>query len=275
MKKITVPEIRARKGAGPKIAMVTAYDYTMARILDGCGADVFLVGDTLGVIMAGYPNTLPVTMEETLYHTRAVVRGTRNALVVADLPFLSYQVSLEEARRNAGRALKEGGAEAVKLEGGLHMMETIRALVDIDIPVMGHVGLTPQSIHRMGGYRVQGRERAEWKRLLQDARAVEAAGAFAVVLEGVPLELARQITGALKIPTIGIGAGPHCDGQVLVAQDLLGMFDEMKPTFVKQYADIKTEIQGAVRRYVEEVRSGKFPGLEHSYTRKKAPPRKP
>ncbi len=263
--KMTIPQIQKKKSDGEKIAMITAYDYPLARIVDKAGVDIILVGDTLGMVFAGHANTLPVRLEDTIYHTQAVTRGAKNALVVADMPFLTYQVSLEEARRNCGRAVKEGGAEAVKLEGGVNMQETIAALVDIDIPVMGHVGLTPQSIHRMGGYRVQGREKKQWKRIFQDAKAVEGAGAFAVVLEGVPLELAKEITASLKIPTIGIGAGVHCDGQVLVIHDLLGLFEEFQPTFVKKYADLHGVITRAVTEYISDVRGKTFPGPEHSY----------
>lgn len=263
--KITIPQILKMKSDGEKITMLTAYDYPFARILDRAGVDILLVGDSLGMVFAGHPNTLPVRVDDLIYHTQAVSRGVKNALIVADMPFMSYQVSIEEAKRNCGRAVKEGGAEAVKLEGGVTMQDTISALTDIDIPVMGHVGLTPQSIHRMGGYRVQGREKRQWKRIVQDAKAVEAAGAFAVVLEGVPLELAREITSSLKIPTIGIGAGVHCDGQVLVIHDLLGIFEEFQPTFVKRYANLHADITRAVRDYIKEVREKIFPGPEHSY----------
>jgi len=265
--KVTIPQILKKKADGEKIAMLTAYDYPFAQILDKAGVDIILVGDSLGMVFAGYPNTLPVRLEDLIYHTQAVVRGVKNALIVADMPFMSYQVSIEEARRNCGRAIKEGGAEAVKLEGGANMDDIIRALVDIDIPVMGHVGLTPQSIHRMGGYKVQGREKKQWKRILQDARAVENAGAFAVVLEGIPMELAREITSTLKIPTIGIGAGVHCSGQVLVIHDLLGIFDEFNPTFVKRYANLHAVITQAVKEYIKEVKEKRFPGPEHSYRR--------
>lgn len=263
--KITIPQILKMKSDGEKITMLTAYDYPFARILDRAGVDILLVGDSLGMVFAGHPNTLPVRVDDLIYHTQAVSRGVKNALIVADMPFMSYQVSIEEAKRNCGRAVKEGGAEAVKLEGGVTMQDTISALTDIDIPVMGHVGLTPQSIHRMGGYRVQGREKRQWKRIVQDAKAVEAAGAFAVVLEGVPLELAREITSSLKIPTIGIGAGVHCDGQVLVIHDLLGLSPEPVPTFVRRYADIGASIREACSRFVADVRAGTFPSEKESY----------
>ena len=261
MAKVTVPEIRRKKERGEKITMLTAYDTPTARILDECGVDVLLVGDSVGSVVAGYPNTLPVTVEEMIYHTRAVVRGTERALVVIDMPFMSYQVSLEEAKRNAGRMIKESGAEAVKLEGGASMRETIKAIVDIDIPVMGHIGLTPQSIHKLGGYKVQ-RQR---EKLLEDARAVEEAGAFAVVLECVPEEVAREITSELSIPTIGIGAGPHCDGQVLVIHDLLGLLGDFRPRFVKRYVNLRPIISEAVKRYIEEVKEGLFPDEEHAF----------
>jgi len=222
---------------------------------------MLLVGDSVGSVIAGYPNTLPVTVEEMIYHTRAVVKGVERALVVIDMPFMSYQVSLEEAKRNAGRMIKESGAEAVKLEGGASMAKTIKAIVDIDIPVMGHIGLTPQSIHKLGGYKVQ-RQR---EKLLEDARAVEEAGAFAVVLECVPEDIAKEITEELSIPTIGVGAGPHCDGQVLVIHDLLGLLGDFRPRFVKRYVDLRAIISEAVKQYIDEVKKGIFPGEEHTY----------
>lgn len=263
--KVTVPEILEMKRRGERITCLTAYDYCMAQILDECRVDILLVGDSAGMVVAGYENTLPVTMEEMIYHTRAVVRGRRRALVVADMPFMSYQLSSVQARENAGRLVKEGGAEAVKLEGGMAMRETIEAIVSIDIPVMGHIGLTPQSIHRMGGYKVQGKSREAAERLFSDAFAVQEAGAFTVVLEGIPEELAREITDKLSIPTIGIGAGVHCDGQVLVLHDILGLFGDFKPKFVKRYADLRSIISQAVRSYVEEVQEGRFPTDEHSF----------
>ena len=253
------------KADGQRITVLTSYDYPFTRIMDGCGVDIILVGDSVGVVVAGHETTLPVTMEEMIYHTRAVVRGHPKALVVADMPFLSYQVSLDEARRNAGRLIKEGGAEAVKLEGGVACAETIRAITSMDIPVMGHVGLTPQSVHRMGGYKVQGRQEAQAEQLVADAQAVEEAGAFAIVLEGIPRDLARRITAASAIPTIGIGAGPHCDGQVLVIHDILGLCEKYAPKFVKKYADLRPIITDAVNRYLDEVRSGEFPTRGHSF----------
>jgi len=263
--KVTVPEIKKMKQRGEKITVLTAYDYSFARILDAAGIDILLVGDSLGAVIQGQETTLPVTLEEMIYHTKAVVRGRKRALVVADMPFLSFQVSLEEAKRNAGRFLQEGGAEAVKIEGGVQQLETIEAIVRMGIPVMGHVGLTPQSVHRFGGYKVQGKEKDEREAILQDALAVEEGGAFSVVLEGIPLDLAQEITRRLSIPTIGIGAGIHCDGQVLVVHDMLGLFDIYTPKFVKQYADLRGIMTDAVKNFVAEVREGKFPDEEHSF----------
>ena len=259
IKKKTVLDIQKMKAEGEKITVLTCYDFPTARILDSCGIDIMLVGDSAGVVFAGHENTLPVTVEEMLYHTRAVMRAEPKALVIADMPFLSYQVDIAEARRNAGRLIKDGGAAAVKLEGGEHVASTIRAIVDMDIPVMGHIGLTPQSIHRMGGYKVQGKTDEQAERLLADAVAVEAAGAFALVLEGIPQKLARRITGELAIPTIGIGAGTHCDGQVLVIHDILGLCEKYSPKFVKKYADLRPVIADAVNRYISEVKTGEFP----------------
>jgi len=261
----TILDIRRMKETGEKITVLTAYDYTFARMMDQAGIDMILVGDSVGSVVSGYDNTLPVTMEEMLYHTRAVVRGTSKAVVVADLPFLSYQVDLRDARYNAGRLIKEGGAQAVKLEGGAHVAETIRAIVDMDIPVVGHIGLTPQSIHRMGGYRVQGREEGQAQQLLVDARAVEEAGAFAVVLEGIPAVLGKEITASLSIPTIGIGAGVDCDGQVLVIHDILGLCEKYSPKFVKKFADVSGTIRQGIDDYIREVREGTFPDEEHSF----------
>lgn len=263
--KVTVPDIRRMKQRGEKITALTAYDYSFARVLDEAGVDILLVGDSLGSVIQGHESTLPVTMDEMVYHTRAVARGRGRALVVADMPFLSFQISLEETKRNAGRFLQEGGAEAVKIEGGVSMLETIEAIVRMGIPVMGHVGLTPQSIHRFGGYKVQGKEKERREAILHDAMAVEQAGAFSVVLEGMPLDLAREITGRLSIPTIGIGAGMHCDGQVLVVHDMLGLFDMYTPKFVKKYADLRGIISEAVKNFITEVRGGKFPDEEHSF----------
>jgi 3-methyl-2-oxobutanoate hydroxymethyltransferase len=264
-KQKTILDIRRMKEEGEKIAVLTAYDYPFARLMDQAGIDMILVGDSVGTVVSGYDNTLPVTVEEILYHTRAVVRGTSRALVVADMPFLSYQVDLREARYKAGRLVKEGGAQAIKLEGGAPVADTIRAIVDMDIPVAGHIGLTPQSIHRMGGYRVQGREEGQARQLLADARAVEAAGAFALVLEGIPAGLAGEITAAVAIPTIGIGAGAGCDGQVLVIHDILGLCEKYSPKFVKKFADVSGTIRQGIDDYLREVKGGTFPDEEHSF----------
>lgn len=263
-KKITVLDIRKMKEEGRKITMLTAYDYPFAGILDATGVDILLVGDSSGPVVAGYENTLPVTMEETIYHTRAVGRGRERALLVADMPFMSYQVGFHDARRNAGRLAKEGSAEAVKIEGGVQIKDTIKAIVDIDIPVMGHIGLTPQSIHRMGGYKIQGKREGQAEALLADALAVEEAGAFAVVLEAIPALLAEKITRELNIPTIGIGAGPHCSGQVLVIHDLLGLSGR-KLKFARRYASLDKTISDAVGRYLDDVRNGRFPSEEESF----------
>lgn len=262
--RITVRSLAQRKRRAGSFSMLTAYDFTFARIFDEAGIDVLLVGDSLGNVVQGLENTLPVTLDEAVYHTRLVSRAARRALVVGDMPFGSYQVSSEEGVRSAIRFVKEAGAHAVKLEGGVAVAGTIERIVAAEIPVMGHVGLTPQSVHRMGGYRVQGRSEAGARRVLEAARAVEAAGAFAVVLEGIPAPLAGEITRSLRIPTIGIGAGPDCDGQVLVMHDLLGLSD-WTPSFVKQYANLGSLASQAARRFAEEVGTGKFPGEEHCY----------
>lgn len=264
-RKKTIIDIHKMKHDGEKITMLTCYDYPTARIMDSCGIDIMLVGDSVGVVFSGYENTLPVTMEEMLYHTRAVVRSCAKALIVADMPFMSYQVGITDARINAGRLIKDGGAAAVKVEGGVNIALTIKALVDIDIPVVGHIGLTPQSIHRMGGYKVQGKKQEQAERLIEDALAVEEAGAFAIVLEGIPQSLACKITETLSIPTIGIGAGSFCDGQVLVIHDILGLCEKYSPKFVKRYADARELISGAVSAYINDVKSGAFPLDEHSF----------
>jgi 3-methyl-2-oxobutanoate hydroxymethyltransferase len=263
--KVTVPDIRARKGSGIPIVALTAYDYPFARLVDQAGVDLILVGDSLGMVVQGLDTTLPVTLDEMIYHCRMVARACVHALVVGDLPFGSYQVSPRAAVASAARLLKEGGCEAVKLEGGLRMARTIRALADADIPVMAHIGLTPQSVHRMGGHKVQGRRPSEQERILEDAFAVEEAGAFAVVLEGMPRELAAEITAKLTIPTIGIGAGPECDGQILVLHDVLGLTFGRSPRFSKRYANLTDIVSSAVRAYAEEVRNGAFPTDEHSF----------
>jgi 3-methyl-2-oxobutanoate hydroxymethyltransferase len=268
--KITVPELLQRKSSAAdspsqKIVCLTAYDYPTARLADEAGVDVILVGDSLGMVVLGYESTLPVTLEEMLHHTRAVRRGTRRALVVADMPYGSYHTDTAESLRNAVRFVKEAGAEAVKVEGGERRLELIARLTEAEIPVMGHVGLTPQSLNALGGYRVQGKSVDAAERLLRDARAVEAAGAFAVVLEAVPRELAAQITRELRIPTIGIGAGPDCDGQILVVNDLLGLTFTQTPKFARQYANVGEVISKAVREYCDDVRSGDFPSDAESY----------
>lgn len=258
---VTVPDFLAAKARGIRLTMLTAYDYTMARLLDAAGVDGLLVGDSLGMVVQGNDTSLSVTLEEIIYHTRLVARGSRRCLVVADLPFMSFQVSPQQALENAGRLVKEGGAHAVKLEGGVRSAAAIAAIASADIPVMGHIGMTPQSVRRFGGFRVQRGE----ERLLEDALATEQAGAFAVVVECVPAELASKITAALKIPTIGIGAGAGCNGQILVTHDLLGLFDAFKPRFVKQYADLGREIVRAAEAYCREVREGAFPAAEHAF----------
>lgn len=265
LRKVTVPDLRARKEAGPPIAMVTAYDYTMALLLDEGGADVILVGDSLGMVVQGLPNTLPVTIDDIVYHGRAVSRALRRAHLVGDMPFMSFQLSPEAALQNAGRLMKEGGFESVKLEGGAEVADHVRKIVSAGIPVMGHVGLLPQSVHAMGGFKVQGKRESDADRIIRDARALEDAGCYAIVIEGVPADVAARITESVAVPTIGIGAGPECDGQVLVCYDFLGMFRGMRPKFVKRYAELGDQIVDATRAYVEEVRSGAFPAPEHSF----------
>ena len=264
--RLSTPEFRKKKRSAatdPRICVVTAYDATFARMAEEAGVDAILVGDSLGMVVQGLDTTLPVTLEEMLYHCRAVNRGSQRAHLTCDLPFLSYQASVDDAVRSAGRALKEGGAQSVKIEGGRAMEGTIARLVSVGIPVMGHVGLTPQSVHAMGGFRTQGLGGDE-ARVLADARAVADAGAFAIVLEGIPASLAERITRDVSIPTIGIGAGPHCDGQVLVGYDLLGLIPDFKPRFVKQYANLWQHGVDATKRYCTEVRDGVFPSDEHS-----------
>lgn len=266
--RVTVPDLARMKAAGERITMVTAYDFTFARLLDEAGVEMLLVGDSLGMVVQGGETTLAVTLDEMVYHTRLVARAARRALVVGDLPFGSYQTSPLQAVESAVRLVKDGGCAAVKLEGGVRMAEAVAAIAAVDIPVVGHVGLTPQSIHRMGGHKVQGRRPGAApdgrERVLADARAVEAAGACAVVLEGIPLDLAAEITAELAIPTIGIGAGVHCDGQVLVLHDLLGL-TERRPRFAKAYADLRSVVATAVSQYVAEVKSGQFPTDAHSF----------
>jgi 3-methyl-2-oxobutanoate hydroxymethyltransferase len=263
--RVTVPALLRRKRAGEPISMLTAYDFTFARIFDSAGIDVLLVGDSLGNVVQGRDTTLPVTLDEIVYHTRMVSRAAQRALVVADMPFGSYQISSEDALRNAVRCVKEGGAHAVKLEGGSAVAEATARIVRAEIPVMGHVGLTPQAIHRMGGHRVQGRGERGAQRVLEDARAAQEAGAFALVLEGIPAQLAQTVTDAVEIPTIGIGAGAGCDGQVLVMHDMLGLSD-WTPSFVKQYANLGALTAQAARRFADEVTHRKFPDEEHAYS---------
>lgn len=258
---VTVTTLLKMKEKGEKITMLTAYDYPFAKIVDECGVDTILVGDSLGMVVQGNSSTLPVTMDECIYHTRLVARGTQRAMVIGDMPFMSYQSSTRDAIMNAGRFLKEAGATAVKLEGGAGVADLIQSISAAGIPVQAHIGLTPQSVHQMGGFKVQRDE----ERLLSDARDVEAAGAFSVVLEGIPADIAQKITHTLKIPTIGIGAGPDCDGQVLVLHDLLGLFDRHTPKFVKQYAQLGQAAKNAVTAYAAEVKKGVFPGKEHCY----------
>jgi len=271
---ITVPDLRDAKARARRIVMLTAYDFPTARLLDEAGIDILLVGDSVGNNVLGYDSTLPVTMEEMLHHTRAVARGTRRALVVVDMPYLSYQTGTRDAIRNAGRFLKEGAAAAVKVEGGRRRARTVRALLDAEIPVMGHIGLTPQSVHLMGGYRVQGKKADEARDLVADARAREEAGAFALVVEGVPEPLGRAITESVGIPTIGIGAGRYCDGQVLVFHDLVGLGSSPAPRFVRRYARIGEMIRDAARRFGDDVRSGAFPSESEVYSAPAAIPSK-
>jgi len=266
--KVTIPQLKEMKEQGKKIRMVTAYDYPTGVLVDKTDIELILVGDSLGMVVLGYDGTVPVTMEEMIHHTKATVRGAKNTLIVGDLPFMSYNVSVEEAIRNAGRLMKEGGADCVKLEGGLSVVETVRAIVRAGIPVMAHIGLTPQTASQLGGFKVQGKDVAAAERMITEAKALEEAGAFAIVLEAIPAQLAALITKKISIPTIGIGAGPHCDGQVLVIHDMIGLFDRFVPKFVKQYAKISQTIVEALNTYAEEVSSGKFPGPEHSFTMK-------
>jgi 3-methyl-2-oxobutanoate hydroxymethyltransferase len=261
LRPVTVPDFQAARTLGTRLTVLTAYDYTMARLLDAAGVDALLVGDSLGMVVQGQPDSLAVTLDEMIYHTRLVVRGARRALVIADLPFMTFQVSPQQALENAGRLIKEGGAHAVKLEGGQRSAAAVATITSADIPVMGHVGLTPQSVRRLGGFKVQ----RDATRLIEDALAIETAGAFALVVECVPADLAARITEAVRIPTIGIGAGPHCDGQILVSPDLLGLFDELRPRFVKRYANLGDQVRAAAESYCREVRDGSFPGPEHSF----------
>lgn len=264
MKKLTIPDIRNRKG-GEKLTMLTAYDVSIARLLDSVGIDMILVGDSLGMVVLGYESTVPVSMDEMIHHSCAVRRGT-SAFLVGDMPFLSYQVSLADSIQNAGRFFKEAGCDAVKLEGGPEVCETVRAIVQAGMPVMGHIGLTPQTAGNLGGFKVQGKDAETARKLLIDAKALEDAGVFAIVMECIPDKLAQIITNTVAVPTIGIGAGPFCDGQVLVTHDLLGMFEKFVPSFVKSYAKLAPQMKEAISSFSEEVKSAKYPDAEHSFT---------
>jgi 3-methyl-2-oxobutanoate hydroxymethyltransferase len=267
--KVTKTTLLKMKKKGEKIAAITSYDFLSTKLIDHAGIDFILVGDSLGMVVMGYDNTLPVTMEEIIHHLKAVSRARPRAIIVGDMPFMSYQASVEDAVRNAGRLVKEGGAESVKLEGGKRYVPVIEAIVQASIPVVGHLGLTPQSLHQLGGYRVQGKDSESAERMVKDAKALEEAGCYSIVLEGIPWKLGRKITESVSIPTIGIGAGPYCDGQVLVFQDMLGIFDKPLPRFVRMYDNIGERINDAVSRYVEDVKRGRFPGMEHSYSAEK------
>lgn len=264
--RVTIQQVRDFKRQGKRFAMLTAYEYSMAKLLDQAGIPVLLVGDSMGTVVLGYETTLPVTLEDILRATQAVVRGSQQALIVADMPFMTYQASTADALRNAGRLLAEGGAQAVKLEGGATVAPTVRALVDAGIPVMAHIGLTPQSVHQLGGYKVQGKTVQIASRLLADAAALEDAGAFSLVLEAVPAALAARITRSIRIPTIGIGAGPECDAQVQVLHDMLGLFTDFQPKHAKRYAELGQLIQDAVRQYASEVEGGAFPTHKESFS---------
>jgi 3-methyl-2-oxobutanoate hydroxymethyltransferase len=265
MAKITVLDIMKKKSEGKKISMLTAYDFPFARLADQAGMDILLVGDSVGMVVQGLDNTLPVTMDEMIYHTRMVARAATTSMVVGDMPYMSYQVSVEDAVRNAGRFIKEGGAAAIKMEGGAELLDHIKAMTRAEIPVMAHIGLTPQAIHRMGGFKVQGKSDEDQKRLIEEARMVEDAGAFSLLLEAIPLDLAKTITESISIPTFGIGAGPHCDGQVLVLHDVIGLFDRFTPKFVKKYANLQEDVLAAIKSYKDEVESGQFPSEEQSF----------
>lgn len=264
-KKLTTSDLVEMKKKGEKITMLTAYDCLMASQLDDCGIDLILVGDSVGNVLLGYENTIPVTMDEMIHHCRAVTRGVKRAMVIGDMPFMSYQASAEEAVRNAGRFLKEAGAEAVKLEGGKEVYKTIKMIVDSGIPVMGHLGLTPQSVYKLGGYGVRGEDKGQALKMLEDARGLEEAGVFSIVLEKIPAKLAKKITQQISVPTIGIGAGVDCDGQVLVTHDMLGLFERFKPKFSKRYAEVGKEMKRCYRKYIKEVKNKVFPAKEHSY----------
>lgn len=264
--KITVKDFYRKKAAQQKITMLTAYDYPTAQMVDEAGLDAILVGDSVSMVVQGIDNTLPVTMDEMIYHTKMVARAVKSAMVIGDMPYMSYQISVEEALRNAARFIKEGGAQAIKLEGGREVADVVAAMTRAEIPVMAHVGLTPQAMHRMGGFKVQGRSSDAAERILEDAKILEDAGAFSLVVEAVPADLASRITSSLGIPTIGIGAGVNCDGQVLVLHDLLGLFERFLPKFAKRYVNLKEEGLKAIQEYKKEVEDGTFPGPEHSFS---------
>lgn len=264
--KNTILTFKDLKKQHKKISMLTAYDYSTARLFDECNINGILIGDSLGMVIKGDEDTLGVTIDEVIYHTKAVKKGAKNALIVSDMPFLSYHISVEQAVLNAGRLVKEGGAHAVKLEGGAHVIKQIEAIVNAQIPVMGHLGLTPQSVNAFGGFKVQGKNEETVKKLIEDVKLIEKAGAFAVVLEGIPGKVAEMITDSISIPTIGIGAGKECDGQILVYQDMLGMFNDFVPKFVKQYANLGTAIKEAVGSYISEVQNGNFPEEKHTFS---------
>ncbi len=264
--KITINTLLKMKQEKKKISMLTAYDYPMSVILNEIGIDIILVGDSLGMVVLGYENTLPVTVDNIVYHSQAVARGNTNAFLVADMPFLSYKISIEEAVRNAGKMIQTGGAHGVKLEGGSDVCEIVKAMIAADIPVMGHIGVTPQAIHQMSGYGLKGKSTHEAEKLLNDAKELEKAGVFAIILEKIPQETAKNITESINVPTIGIGAGLFCDGQVLVTHDLLGMFDKFSPRFSKKYVDLRSIIKGAAAQYKKEVEDQIFPGKEQSYS---------
>ncbi len=265
MEKVTIPALKKMKKAGEKIVCLTAYDWILATLLDQAGIDLILVGDSGAMVFAGHQTTLPITMDQMIYHTQAVSRGVERALLIADMPFLSFQVNTDEALRNAGRFLKEGNAEGVKIEGGKPVAGTIRRLVDAGIPVMGHLGLTPQSICLFGGHTLRGKREEEMMELKEDAAILEEAGAFAIVLEKMPASLAAEITRSVSIPTIGIGAGPECDGQIVVTHDILGLFEKFKPKFVRRYAELAPEIRRAVKSFIKDTKNGDYPSMEESY----------
>jgi len=264
--RVTITEIKKMKQRKEKIPMLTAYDYMTSKMVDEAGVPLILVGDSLGMVILGYESTIPVTMEEMIHHTKAVVRAAKHALIIGDMPFMTYHINVSDALHNAARFIQEGGAQAVKLEGGEVVAEKVRRLVDCGIPVMGHIGLTPQSINQLGGFKAQGKETEEARKLLNDARILEEAGAFAIVLECTPAPLSKLITQKVNVPTIGIGAGPDCDGQVQVVSDMLGLYTEFVPKHAKQYARLAGEIKAAVSSYISEVKSLNFPTIEHSYT---------